>query len=641
MILARKNLTTQTIPNYFNAKEIEQFKQGRHFGLYRKFGAHAKEIAKEKGIYFTVWAPHANEVAVFGDFNGWKKGDIFLNKRQDQSGIWEGFVPHVHQGDRYKYRIYPRSFRWARDKADPYAFAAQIPPETASCVWPLRYRWQDTAWLKKRKKANHLKSGISIYEIHLGSWKMKENGSSRFMTYREMAEEMVPYVREMGFTHVEFLPIMEHPFYGSWGYQTLGYFTPSARYGTPQDFMHLIDVCHQNGIGVFLDWVPSHFPNDRHGLVRFDGSRLFETKEMHPDWQSCIFNLGSLQVKDFLISNALFWLEKFHVDGLRVDAVASMLYLDYSRGTNWKPNFFGGVENLEAIAFLRQLNQVIRDKYPDVRIIAEESTIWRNVSRPVEKGGLHFDMKWNLGWMHDTLSFFGRPVKERGGCLGQLTHCLNYAFSENFLLTLSHDEVVHMKNSLIGKMPGKEDEKFRHLRCLYAWMYAHPGKKLLFMGSELAQWREWSHERSLDWYLLKKKNHRGIQRLIRRLNQLYIKEKALHQSDFTQDKFRWLDKSNTKEGVLSFLRAAHAQKEQILVVFNYKKRYLKKFTIGLPEAGSFKEILNSDEEVFGGAGRLNPGTLKTKRKKNNGFLFTLTLNVPPLSILYLKRTSHA
>ena len=628
--------TTQHIPRYFSKQDIDLFKQGCHFALAKKLGAHLIKHQGQKGVHFAVWAPHAKRVSVFGDFNGWKKNENDLHARADGSGLWEGFVAGVQKGDQYKYRVHPKGWSKVLDKSDPFAFYSQIPSETASRVWSSDYTWHDQAWMKKREQKHQNQQAMSIYEVHLGSWCMHEEEQNRFFNYREMAEHLVPYVKRMGFTHIEFLPIMEHPYYGSWGYQTLGYFAPSARYGMPEDFKYLIDICHQNGIGVFLDWVPSHFPQDAHGLAKFDGKRLYETDEIHPDWQSCIFDVGQLQVKDFLISNALFWLEEFHVDGLRVDAVASMLYRDYSRGDRWQPNFFGGVENLESIAFLRELNQVVKDRRPDVMMMAEESTTWPNVSSTVDQGGLHFDMKWNLGWMHDTLEFFSKPISQRSKYLGQLTHCFSYAFSEKFLLTLSHDEVVHLKNSMLGRMPGTINEQLAHVRSLYAYMFAHPGKKLLFMGNEWAQQHEWDHESSLDWYLLEDERHEGVQNLIQALNQIYRREKALWSSDFEANQFQAIDVQNTKEGVISFLRCTKNKKEEVLIVLNYKSRYRKDFTIQLPAAGAYEEILNTDHQDFGGKHRVNEKLIKTKKKKNGNML---CMNVAPLSVLFLKKVS--
>ncbi len=525
--------------------DLYLFNEGNHFRLYEKLGAHPMTVGGQEGAYFEVWAPDAEQVFVVGDFNGWNKASHPLHPRE-QSGIWGGFVPGISKGDRYKYHIKSRYGNYRVDKADPFAFLDETPPKTASIVWNLDYTWGDQLWMKERRERNRLDSPIAIYEVHLGSWRRVPEEGNRFLTYKELAPLLAEYVEQMGFTHVEFLPVMEHPFYGSWGYQTTGYFAPTSRYGTPQDFMYLVDYLHQHGIGVLLDWVPSHFPNDEHGLGFFDGSHLYEHSDpregFHPDWKSFIYNYGRSEVRSFLISSALFWLDKYHVDGLRVDAVASMLYLDYSRKEGeWIPNKYGGRENLEAIAFLRRFNEEVYRNYPDVQTIAEESTAWPMVSRPTYVGGLGFGMKWDMGWMHDTLEYIAKDPIFRKYHHSNLTFRMLYAFFENFILPLSHDEVTHGKGSLLGKMPGDDWQKFANLRLLLGYMYAQPGKKLLFMGGELGQWREWHHDESLDWHLLGYERHTEIQRWVQDLNRFYRSEPALYELDCNPAGFERID----------------------------------------------------------------------------------------------------
>jgi len=562
--------------SHFNPTDVEQLKTGNHFFLYKKFGSHLKNQSSS-GCHFSVWAPHAKEVFVIGDFNHWKADNDPLKQRKDGSGIWEAYVAKAEKGNLYKYRITSEQNEEGEEKIDPYSWTNKLPPNAASKIWDLEYQWNDQDWLSQRKERHFKRAPLSVYEVHLGSWKQKKN--NEFLTYREIAAKIVPYIKKMGFTHVELLPIMEHPFYASWGYQLLNFFAPTSRYGTPQDFMYLIDCLHQNDIGVILDWVPSHFPTDTYGLVDYDGSKLYECEGIHPDWSSAEFNLGCNGVVSFLISNALFWLDKYHIDGLRVDAVASMLYLDYSREKNqWKPNFYGGRENLQAVSFLRQLNNIIHEHYPDTHIIAEESTAWPAVSRPTVEGGLDFDMKWNMGWMHDTLKFFATQPKDRSKNLNDLTFSLQYAFHENFVLPLSHDEVVHGKSSLLGKMAGSDEEKFSNLKCLYGYMYAFPGKKLLFMGSEIAQWSEWNHDNELDWHLLEYKRHQGMQLWLTKLNHLYKEEEALYELDFDWSGFKWVDIDTTHKGIIGFMRKS-CDNEEILVVYNFNNKKRRKYTI--------------------------------------------------------------
>jgi len=619
--------------------DIYLFKQGRHYRLYEKLGSHLVSVGGERGVYFAVYAPNASEVYVIGSFNSWQPLHR-LCRRRDDSGIWEGFIPKIGVGELYKYRIVSRS-GYCVDKADPYAFFFETPPKTASIVWDLDYKWSDKEWMKSRWERNSLSSPIAIYEVHLGSWRRGEWG--RWLTYREVAEQLSAYVKEMGFTHVELLPIMEHPFYGSWGYQITGYFAPTSRYGQPQDFMYLVDRLHKEGVGVILDWVPSHFPTDQHGLAYFDGTHLYEyedwRKRYHPDWNSYIFDYGKNEVRSFLISSALFWLDKYHADGLRIDAVASMLYLDYSRKEGeWVPNIYGGKENLEAISFLKELNEAVYRYYPDTQTIAEESTAWPMVTRPTYVGGLGFGLKWNMGWMHDTLSYFSKDPIYRKYHHNQITFSIWYAFSENFILPLSHDEVVYGKGSLLAKMPGDQWQKFANLRLLYAYMYAHPGKKLLFMGGEFGQWAEWNHDRSLDWHLLERFEHRGVQRLVKDLNRIYRSEPALHKLDFDPQGFEWIDFSDWEQSVISFIRKDPASKTIILVVCNFTPVPRERYKIGAPKGGFWKEILNTDAREYGGSGWGNFGGVEAKEEAYHGRRYSLTLTLPPLACIYFKNT---
>lgn len=621
--------------------DIYLFKEGNHFRLYEKMGAHVIEHEGVRGVYFAVWAPNAEAVSVIGDFNGWDKDKNPLYPRWDGSGIWEGFIPNLDKGTVYKYHIRSRFNDYEVDKADPFAFYSEIPPKTASVVWDLNYEWNDEEWIRNRHKYNSLDAPISIYEVHLGSWRRVITEGNRPLTYRELAEQLVDYVKDMGFTHVEFLPVMEHPFYGSWGYQVTGYFAPTSRYGTPQDFMYLIDRLHQAGIGVILDWVPSHFPGDEHGLVYFDGTDLYShtdpKKGFHPHWHSYIFNYGRYEVRNFLISSALFWLDKYHIDGLRVDAVASMLYLDYGRGEGeWIPNEHGGRENLEAISFLKRLNEMVYKEYPDTQTIAEESTAWPMVTRPSYVGGLGFGMKWNMGWMHDTLDYFSKDPIFRKYHHNQLTFSIWYAFSENFLLPLSHDEVVHGKGSLIGKMPGDEWQRNANLRLLFGYMYGHPGKKLLFMGGEIGQWKEWNHEEGLEWFALQYPFHRGIKDWVRDLNHLYRNEPALYELDFSAEGFEWVDFHDWQQSIISFIRKGKDRDKSILIVCNFTPVPRQNYLVGVPEKGFWKELLNSDSEFYGGSGMGNNGGAVTTSIPWNGRPCSLSLTLPPLSVLFLK-----
>lgn len=622
--------------------DIYLFKEGNHFKLYNKLGSHALRIEGKEGTLFSVWAPNAEWVSVVGDFNDWNKKSHPLHSRLDGSGIWEGFIPDIRHGTIYKYYIVSRYNHYTVEKCDPFAFHCETPPKTASIIWNLSYEWNDHEWIEKRRTLNALNAPISIYEVHLGSWRRVPEEANRYLTYREMAHYLAEYVKDMGFTHVEFLPVTEHPFYGSWGYQTTGYFAPTSRYGTPQDFMYLIDYLHQNGIGVILDWVPSHFPDDVHGLVYFDGTYLYEhadpKKGYHPDWKSYIFNHGRNEVRNFLISSALFWLETYHIDGLRVDAVASMLYLDYGRRDGeWIPNEYGGKENIDAINFLKRFNEMVYENYPDVQTIAEESTAWPMVSRPSYVGGLGFGMKWNMGWMHDTLDYFSTDPIFRKYHHNQLTFSIWYAFSENFVLPLSHDEVVHGKGALFGKMSGDEWQKYANLRLLYGYMYGHPGKKLLFMGGEFAQWREWNHDESLEWHALGYPLHQGVQKWVRDLNHLYKAEPALYELDFSIEGFEWIDFHNWEQSIISFIRKGRSSDELFLVVCNFTPVPRYNYRIGVPRGGFWKEVLNSDAQIYGGSGQGNTGGMEASPIPAHGKYHSLPLILPPIGVLFLKQ----
>lgn len=621
--------------------DIFLFKQGTHIRLFDKLGAHLIKDSKNKGARFGVWAPNAASVSVIGDFNGWNADVSLMTPREDNSGIWETFIPHVANGDHYKYRITFRDYSYAVDKSDPFAYFGEAPPKTASRVWTLDYAWKDDTWMRSRKNANALDSPLSVYEVHLGSWRRPDDDSSRLLSYREIAPRLADYVREMGFTHVEFMPLTEHPFYGSWGYQTTGYFSPSARYGSPQDLMYLIDHLHQCGIGVILDWVPSHFPNDEHGLAYFDGSHLFEHADrrqgFHPEWKSHIFNLGRHEVRAFLISSAMFWLEKYHFDGLRIDAVASMLYLDYARAPGeWVPNVHGGKENLESIVFLRQLNESIYREHPDVQSIAEESTSWPLVSRPTYTGGLGFGMKWNLGWMHDTLNYFKKNPLYRKYHQHELTFSLWYAFYENFVLPLSHDEVVHGKGALIDRMPGDEWQRYANLRSLFGYMWGHPGKKLLFMGGEFGQQQEWKHDEGLQWHVLQYPIHSGLRNWVRDLNWYYRQTPALFELDFSAEGFEWVDLNDAPSSVLSFIRKAHSSNQIVLVVCNFTPLPREQYSVGIPRGGFWKEVLNSDSGHYGGSNIGNIGGVHAIASPMHGKPFSLTLSLPPLGVLFFE-----
>jgi 1,4-alpha-glucan branching enzyme len=615
--------------------------EGTNIRAYRTMGAHLATIDGVAGASFAVWAPNAERVSVIGDFNGWDKESHALRELGD-SGIWQGFLPGVRQGATYKYHVRSRHQGFAVDKADPFGFMHETAPATQSIVWDLDYAWGDDAWMRGRHAKNGLAAPMSVYEVHLGSWRRNPEEGNRSLTYREIGPLLAAYCVENGFTHVELLPIAEHPFYGSWGYQTTGYFAPTSRYGTPQDFMALVDTLHQHGIGVILDWVPSHFPTDEFGLAYFDGTHLFEHADRrqghHPDWDSFIFNYGRNEVRSFLLSSALFWLDRYHVDGLRVDAVASMLYLDYSRKAGeWIPNEFGGRENLAAIAFLRKLNEAVYGEYPDVQTIAEESTSWPMVSRPVYVGGLGFGMKWDMGWMHDTLEYFQHEPVFRKYHHHELTFRMMYAFTENFVLALSHDEVVHGKRSLLEKMPGDAWQKFANLRLLYGYMWGQPGKKLLFMGGEFGQGQEWGHDRSLDWHLLGLEPHAGVQRWVRDLNRAMVENPALHLRDFDGGGFEWIDANDAETSVLSFLRRGGPDDPEILVVLNATPIPRDSYRVGVPRGGLWREILNSDAPIYGGTGWGNMGGQEAAPVGAHGRLHSLALTLPPLGAVFLRR----
>ena len=621
-------------------EDLYLFNEGRHYRAYNRLGAHLTNAGQEAGACFSVWAPNAREVSVIGSFNGWHPGAHPLYPR-GSSGIWEGFLPGVTKGAGYKFHIVSHHHGHVVDKADPFGFLHEKPPRTASVVWDLDYQWADGDWMQGRKEKNSLRSPMSIYEVHLGSWMRVPEEHNRPLTYREMAPRLAEYAGRMGFTHVELLPVMEHPFYGSWGYQTTGYFAPTARYGTPQDFMYLVDYLHQHGIAVILDWVPSHFPSDGHGLAYFDGTHLFEHADsrrgFHPDWKTHIFNYGRNEVRSFLLSSAMFWLDKFHADGLRVDAVASMLYLDYSRNHGeWIPNQFGGRENLDAIEFLRQLNQEAYKEHPEIQMFAEESTAWPMVSRPIYLGGLGFGMKWDMGWMHDTLKYFGQDPIHRRYHHNQLTFRMLYGFTENFVLPLSHDEVVHGKGSLIGKMPGDEWQRFANLRLLFAYMHAQPGKKLLFMGGEFGQVREWTHDASLEWHVLQYPLHRGVQSWIEQLNRVYRQEGALHTLEADPSGFAWVDCNDSAASVVSLLRKGPSPKDTVLVVCNFTPVPREGYQVGVPAGGYWRELLNSDAKEYGGTGMGNLGGRHADSESAHGLPFSLRLTLPPLSALFLK-----
>ncbi len=624
----------------FSDFDIDLFKAGKHFRLYEKFGSHLATVKGVKGTYFAVWAPSAEQVSVIGDFNHWVDGEHQLKVRWDSSGIWEGFIPSVENGTAYKYKIHSKNEGYISEKSDPYARRFEHPPKTASIVWDDAYQWKDKSWMRTRKKTNALDAPYSVYEVHLGSWK-RHKEEDRFLSYIELADELVNYVKEMNFTHVEFMPIMEYPYDPSWGYQITGYFAPTSRFGYPAEFKFLVDKLHESGVGIILDWVPSHFPEDAHGLGYFDGTNLYEhpdkRKGYHQDWKSLIFNYGRNEVRSFLISNAIFWLDQYHVDGLRVDAVASMLFLDYSREEGeWEPNIYGGNENLDAISFFKDLNEEVYKSFPDVQTIAEESTAFPMVSKPTSMGGLGFGMKWMMGWMHDTLEYFSKDSVYRKFHQNEITFSLNYAFTENFMLPLSHDEVVYGKNSILGRMPGDEWQRFANLRLLYGYMFTHPGTNLLFMGSEFGQYEEWNFQQSLDWNLLEFIPHKNAKKYFSSLNELYKTTPALYEKGFSNEGFEWVSYDDSKNSVISYIRKGHNLINDVLVVCNFTPSVLTNYKVGVDRKGKLKEIFSSDEKKFGGSGVVNPRQITIKKHPWNNREYAAELTLPPLGITILK-----
>jgi 1,4-alpha-glucan branching enzyme len=615
--------------------------EGTHYEKYKKVGAHVREVAGVTGVHFGVWAPNAKRVSVVGDFNSWD-GRVTALRNRGASGVWEIFVPGIGEGALYKFELLSQSGDLLALKSDPYGFAAEMRPKTASVVCDInRYEWNDAEWLVARKARDWQHSPMSVYEVHAGAWRRRTEDGNRWLTYRELAEELIPYAKGLGYTHIEFMPIMEHPFDGSWGYQTVGYFAVTSRYGSPSDFMYFVDRCHQEGLGVILDWTPAHFPRDAHGLAYFDGTHLYEhedpRKGAHPDWGTLVFNYGRNEVQNFLISNALFWIEKYHIDGLRVDAVASMLYLDYSRNPGeWIPNQYGGRENLEAIALLKRLNEVLHQLHPGALMIAEESTAWPAVSRPTYVGGLGFDLKWNMGWMNDTLRYMALDPIHRQYHQNELTFSMIYAFHENFVLPLSHDEVVHGKRSLLEKMPGDDWQRFANLRLLFTYMYAHPGKKLLFMGGEMGQRSEFWDGGSVEWPLESSPSHRGIQRLVSDLNRLHTTERALHELDFEGAGFEWMNASDAAASVLSFVRRAKNADDIVLVVCNFTPVLREGYRVGVPRPGFYREILNSDSKYYEGSDAGNAGGVWAEPIPWNDRPYSIKLKLPPLAGAYFK-----
>ncbi|MBA6314902.1 1,4-alpha-glucan branching protein GlgB [Cellulophaga baltica] len=626
------------VHSLFTEFDINLFKAGKHFNLYEKLGSHLINVEGVDGTYFAVWAPTANTVSVIGDFNSWQVGSHELNVRWDDSGIWEGFIPGIQKGALYKYNIRSNNFGISTEKADPFARFCEKPPKTGSVVWGGDYSWQDKAWMGYRKDKNGLDKPYSVYEVHLGSWRRKAD--NQFLSYLDLAEELVQYVKEMNFTHVEFMPIMEYPYDPSWGYQLTGYFAPTSRFGNPEEFKVLIDKLHQNDIGVILDWVPSHFPEDAHGLGFFDGSHLYEhpdrRKGYHPDWKSLIFNYGRNEVRAYLISNAMFWMDQFHVDALRVDAVASMIYLDYSREEGeWEPNIYGNNENLDAISFLKEMNQQLYASFEGIQTIAEESTAFSGVSRPVDLGGLGFGMKWMMGWMHDTLEYFKKESIYRKHHQNDITFSLTYAFSENFMLPFSHDEVVYGKKSLLDRMPGDEWQRFANLRLLFGYMFTHPGANLIFMGGEFGQSSEWNFERSLDWHLTQYDFHSGIQSTVKDLNTLYKNYPALYEKQFSADGFEWIDYGDGENSVLAYIRKGHDAENDVIVICNFTPVQRENYRIGVPKATKLKEIFNSDAKKYGGSGVLN-SKIKTDKIPSHGYKNSIEITLPPLGIVILQ-----
>jgi 1,4-alpha-glucan branching enzyme len=627
-------------PPMMGELDLHLLGEGQHWKSYEKLGAQLRTVDGVAGVNFAVWAPNAEAVAVVGDFNMWDRRSHQMRKHIP-AGVWELFIPGIGAGTHYKYAV---KFRGGHvvDKCDPYGFFAEVPPRTANIVTDLNnYHWNDSEWIHTRSKHNGLDAPISIYEMHLGSWRRDPGDPARWLSYGEIAPQLVEYCRQMGFTHVQLMPVSEHPFTGSWGYQTTGYYAATSRYGTPQDFMHFVDLLHQNNIGVIIDWVPAHFPKDDHGLRQFDGTSLYEhadpRKGEHPDWGTLIFNYGRNEVKNFLLSNALFWLDKYHIDGLRVDAVASMLYLDYSRTEGqWEPNMYGGRENLEAIDLMKKFNEEVHLQYPGVLTIAEESTAWTGVSRPTYLGGLGFSLKWNMGWMNDTRQYMHKDPIHRKFHQDELTFSLIYAFTENFCLPMSHDEVVHGKGSLLDQMPGDLWQKFANLRLLYGYMWSHPGKKLLFMGGEFGQWHEWNHDESLQWHLLQWQSHQGVQRYLADLNALYKREPALHEVDFEYTGFEWIDCHNWQDSVLVYIRKAKDPKDYLIVCCNFTPVPRPAYKIGVPEACFYEEISNSDSTFYGGSDLGNAGGIQALPTESHGRPASMEVSLPPLAAVIFK-----
>lgn len=622
--------------------DLHLFTEGTLYKAYNSFGAHIRTVQGVPGVHFVLWAPNATRVSVIGDFNGWN-GLCHPMASRGSTGLWELFMPDLPEGTLYKYEIRSREHDVLLRKADPYAVASELRPRTASIVHDLsNYTWHDGTWMEARSEWDPLTAPLSIYEVHLGSWMRVPEENNRWLTYKELAMKLIPYARDLGYTHLELMPVTEHPFDGSWGYQATGYFAATSRYGNPDDFMAFVDAAHQASLGVIMDWAPAHFPDDPHGLAQFDGTHLYDHADprlgYHPDWHSRIFNYDRVEVRTFLLNSALFWLDKYHIDGLRVDAVASMLYLDYGRQSGeWIPNEFGGKENLGAVSLLKELNVVVHREFPGAVTIAEESTSWPGVSRPTYTGGLGFTFKWNMGWMHDMLTFFQHDPIYRRFHQNQLTFGLLYAFSENFVLALSHDEVVHGKRTLLDKMPGDVWQRFANLRLLYGYMYSHPGKKMLFMGGEFGQWREWNHDTSLDWHLCEDEPHRGLQRLIRDLNRVYREEPALHEIDFDWSGFQWIDFSDADNSVLAYLRKAKSTQAAIVCLCNFTPMPRYHYRIGVPEPGWYRELINTDGIAYGGSNMGNGGGIHATETPSHGFPYSLTITLPPLSILFLKR----
>jgi 1,4-alpha-glucan branching enzyme len=632
---------TYAFPYLLSEFDLHLMGEGRHYDTYEKLGAHLKSLEGVRGVHFAVWAPSAKRVSVVGDFNRWD-GRVNPMRPRGASGIWELFLPDLSEGAIYKYEIIGPQGHMLPLKADPYAFRSELRPNTGSVVADLEaYQWNDDEWMSRRPQRNWFESPITVYEVHLGSWRRIPEDNHRWLTYRELGDQLIPYVKDLGYTHIELLPIMEHPYDGSWGYQTIGYFSATSRYGTPTEFMNFVDRCHQAGLGVFLDWTPAHFPRDTHGLAQFDGTHLYEHADprqgTHPDWGTLVYNYGRNEVQNYLISNALFWLDKYHIDGLRVDAVASMLYLDYSRQPGeWIPNEFGGRENLHAIAFIKRMNEVAHGRFPGILTIAEESTSWPAVSRPTYLGGLGFSLKWNMGWMNDTLTYFSKNPIHRKYEHNKLTFSMLYAFTENFLLPFSHDEVVHGKNSLLHKMPGDMWQQFANLRTVLAYQCAHPGKKLLFMGQEIGQRSEWWEGASLDWHLLEYDFHRGVQKLVRELNHLILKEPALYEIDFNWQGFEWIDANDSDNSVFAFLRRGKKSDDLLVIVLNCTPVVREGYRLGVPQPGYYEEILNTDAAGYGGSNVGNLGGQNATNQPSQGRMHSLCLTLPPLAAIFLK-----